>query len=159
MDKNLVRATALATKSVIKDMIGWDLRVDGITTKKSPANQQIEMNVIITFNGQMSGAFILHCVEPVSAVIVSEMMGSPYEAGSADVKDAMGELLNMISGAVKNHYQSESDPFKISVPTVVVGTDFAVHVKVKHEDEIISLAFQHDGGGEIIGLKLILVSE
>ena len=107
----------------------------------------------------MSGAFVLHCSEPLSAAIASEMLGLTCKEGSADAKDAIGELLNMIVGGVKNHYQSQRDPFKISVPTIVTGTDFSVHVKVKSEDEITSFGFQHVGGDEYVGLRLMLVSE
>ncbi|MBU8912584.1 MAG: chemotaxis protein CheX [Spirochaetales bacterium] len=159
MDKNLVRAVALATQTIFQDMIDWEMRVDGITTNKGPQNGAAELNAIITFNGTLSGAFILHCPEALSATIASEMLGTTCEVGSADTQDAIGELLNMIVGGVKNHYQNQADPFRISVPTIVAGTDFSVHVKVKSEDEVISFGFQHVGGDEHVGLRLMLVSE
>ena len=158
MDKNLVRAVALSTQTVFQDLIGWEMKVDGITTNKTPTKGDAELSAIISFNGTMSGAFILHCSEPLSAAIASQVLGSECEVGSADTKDAIGELLNMIVGGVKNHYQSQADPFKISVPTIVTGTDFTVHVKVESDDEIISLGLQHVGGGERVGLRLMLVS-
>lgn len=158
MDKNLVRATALATQVVFKDLIGWELRVDGITTNEVSADGTPELNAVISFNGEKSGAFILHCSEPLSATIASTMLGLDCEVGSADTKDAIGELLNMITGAVKNHYQSQRDPFKISVPTIVTGTNFTIHVKVESENEVVSLGFQRVGGTERLGLKLMLVS-
>ena len=159
MDKNLVRAVALATQTVFQDLIGWEMHVDGITTNKDSPSGKAELNAIISFKGTMSGAFVLHCSEPLSAAIASEMLGLTCREGSADAKDAIGELLNMIVGGVKNHYQSQRDPFKISVPTIVTGTDFSVHVKVKSEDEITSFGFQHVGGDEYVGLRLMLVSE
>ncbi len=158
MDKHLVRAVALATQGVFRDLIGWDMHVDIITTNKASTNGTAELNAIISFNGMKSGAFILHCSEPLSAVIASAMLGLDCEVGSADTKDAMGELLNMITGAVKNHYQSQRDPFRISVPTIVSGTEFTVHVKVESEDEIVSLGLQRVGGSERVGLRLMLVS-
>lgn len=158
MDKNLVRAVAQATQDVFQTLIGWEMHVDGITVNKGPTDGGAELNAIISFNGTMSGAFILHCPEALAAAIASEVLGTPCEEGSADTKDAIGELLNMIAGGVKNHYQSQADPFKISVPTIVTGTDFSVHVKVESEDEIVSFAFQHVGGDEQVGLRLMLVS-
>ncbi len=159
MDKNLVRAVALATQTVFQDLIDWELQVDGITTDKGPTNGGAELNAIISFNGTMSGAFVLHCSEPLAATIASEILGVKCEVGSADAKDAIGELLNMIVGGVKNHYQSQRDPFSISVPTIVTGTDFSVHVKVASEDEVTSFGFQHVGGDEHLGLRLMLVSK
>lgn len=158
MDKNLVRATALATQSIFKELIGWEMHVDGITTNEVSATGTAEMNAVISFNGEKSGAFILHCSEPLSAKIASKMLGVECEVGSADTKDAIGELLNMITGAVKNYYQSHRDPFKISIPTIVTGTNFTVHVKVESEKEIVSLGLQHVGGEERVGMKLMLVS-
>ena len=159
MDKNLVRAVALSTQTVFQDLINWEMRVDGITVKKGPTNGNAELNAIISFSGTLSGAFVLHCSEALSAAIASEMLGLKCEEGSTDAKDAIGELLNMIVGGVKNHYQSQRDPFRISVPTIVTGTDFSVHVKVNSEDEIVSFGFLHVGGGERVGLRLMLVSE
>ena len=159
MDKKLVRAVALGTQMVFKDLIGWEMHVDAITTNQGSANGTPELNAVVSFNGTKSGAFILHCSEPLSATIASTMLGLDCEVGSIETKDAIGELLNIITGAVKSHYQSQRDPFKLSVPTIVAGTDFSVHVKVKSEDEIISLGFQHVGGDEQVGLRLMLVSE
>ncbi len=159
MDKNLVRAIALSTQSVFRDLVGWEMRVDGITVNGSPTgNESTELNAIISFSGALSGAFVLHCSEPLSAAIASEVLGAECEAGSADTKDAIGELLNMIVGSTKNHYQSQSDPFKISVPTIVTGNDLTVHVKVDSDYEVVSLGFQHVGGAEHIGLKLMLTT-
>ena len=158
MDKQLVRAAAVATQTVFKDLIGWEMHVDGITTNQGSAAGTPELNAVISFNGRKSGAFILHCTESLSAAMASTMLGLECEVGSADTKDAMGELLNMITGAVKNHYQSQSDPFKISVPTIVSGTNFSIHVKVDSENQVVSLGFRHVGGEERVGLKLMLVS-
>lgn len=159
MDKNLVRAVAQATQDVFQTLIGWEMKVDGITVNKGPTNGGAELNAIISFNGTMSGAFILHFPEVLAAGIASEILGMKCEEGSDDTKDAIGELLNMIAGGVKNHYQSQRDPFKISVPTIITGMDFSVHVKVESDDEIISLGFQHVGSDEHVGLRLMLVSE
>lgn len=159
MDKNLVRAVAQATQDVFQTLIGWEMKVDGITVNKGPTNRGSELNAIINFNGTISGAFVLHCPEALAAAIASEILGMKCEEGSADTKDAIGELLNMIAGSVKNHYQSQRDPFKISVPTIVTGTDFSVYVKVESDNEIISFGFQHIGGDENVGLRLMLVPE
>lgn len=158
MDRNLVRATALATQTIFRDLVGWELHLDDVTTNQRPAKGTPELNAVISFNGMKSGAFVLHMSEPLSAVLASTMLGVGCPVGSVDAKDAIGELLNMITGAIKNHYQSQRDPFKISVPTIVSGTDFSIHVKVDSEDEIVSLGFQHVGGDERVGLKLMLVS-
>ena len=92
MDKNLVRAVALATQKVFQDLIGWEMHVDGITTNKDSPSEKPELNAIISFKGTMSGAFILDCSERLSAAIASEMLGLTCEEGSADSKDAIGEL-------------------------------------------------------------------
>ncbi|MCK4513760.1 MAG: hypothetical protein KAU31_00810, partial [Spirochaetaceae bacterium] len=69
MDKNLVRAVALSTQTVFQDLIGWEMRVDGITVNKGPTNGNAELNAIISFSGTLSGAFVLHCSETLSAAI------------------------------------------------------------------------------------------
>jgi chemotaxis protein CheX len=43
------------------------------------------------------------------------------------VKDAFGEVGNMIAGNFKNKISGMGDSCMLSVPTVITGTDYSVH--------------------------------
>ena len=70
-----------------------------------------------------------------------EAMSTPRGATT----EAVGELLNMIVGASKAHFESSSDPFKMSLPTTVVGGDYTVHIKANPNATVAHIPFSFEG--------------
>jgi chemotaxis protein CheX len=69
------------------------------------------------------------------------MLGMEVEEGSDDMKDAVGEMLNMVVGNAKTRYSSENNTFKVSVPTTIIGEDYTIHIKANASDKISLLNF------------------
>lgn len=68
-------------------------------------------------NGSMSLTFSRDCI----IAIVSNMLGETFQEVTDDIKDAVGELSNMISGTARNELGNKGYSFKTSIPTVVSG--------------------------------------
>ncbi|MBI4643225.1 MAG: chemotaxis protein CheX [Deltaproteobacteria bacterium] len=68
-------------------------------------------------NGSMSLTFSKECIME----IVSNMLGETFQEVTDDIKDAVGELSNMISGTARNDLGNKGYSFKTSIPTVVSG--------------------------------------
>lgn len=68
-------------------------------------------------NGSMSLTFSKACI----VEIVSNMLGEAFQEVNDDIKDAVGELSNMISGTARNELGNKGYSFKTSIPTVVSG--------------------------------------
>lgn len=121
------------------------------TPEASPATEvslnarTYEASVVISFVGTISGAFALRCSLKMAAGIASQMLGTAVAEGSDDMKDAIGEFFNMIVGAAKTRYASDGEPFKISVPTMVVGSNYVLHIKAGESDKLSLLEFHCDG--------------
>ena len=75
-----------------------------------------------------------------------------------ETSDAVGELLNMTIGATKSHYPFEEDPFRISLPTLVIGVDYVVHMKTKTGNDIGTIEYRLDGNNTYLGLRMLLGS-
>lgn len=154
MNVRLNSSVATATKEVFRSALGRDVQSSEpkLVPVNSPTN---EVSVIMAFVGSVSGAFILKCSSEFATSIASDMLGLPVEMGSEDMKDAVGEFLNMIVGAVKTHYSSGQDSFKMSVPTIIVGGDYAVHISASNDRQISLITFASNGGGEMsVGVYL-----
>ena len=82
------------------------------------------------------------------------MLGMEIDAASDDMKDAVGEMLNIIVGAAKTKYSPGNDTFKISIPTTIVGGDYTIHIKADKDDRISLLAFQC--GDEDMAIEIFL---
>jgi len=68
-------------------------------------------------NGSMSLTFSKDCILD----IVSNMLGEKFHEVNDDIRDAVGELSNMISGTARNALGNKGYAFKTSIPTVVSG--------------------------------------
>lgn len=140
MDNTLNRSVIKAAGEIFSNYLGWDIK--GRIPVERPINESYkEVSVIISFVGSISGAITMKCSKKLATEIASGMLGTEVEKDSDDMKDAVGELLNMIIGAAKNYYSSGVDPFKISVPTIVIGEDYVVHIKASNKDKISLLDF------------------
>lgn len=76
--------------------------------------------------GVWTGAIVLQCSLPAACEYAAVMLGidRPSEPDS-NVKDAVGELLNMVAGNFKSAMGAGS---YLSLLTVVEGTDYRLHI-------------------------------
>ncbi|MBP7052410.1 MAG: chemotaxis protein CheX [Phycisphaerae bacterium] len=79
----------------------------------------------ITFKGHLEGCLGVCCDETCARTIASNMLGmlSPEEVSENDISDAMGEIANMVMGAVKARIQGEVGTVEVSIPSVVQGRE------------------------------------
>jgi chemotaxis protein CheX len=56
--------------------------------------------------------------------MASKMLGVPIEEVDSDSWDALGEIANMIAGNFKGKLSGVGNHCMLSVPTIIVGTDY-----------------------------------
>ena len=145
MDTTLNQAVTKATEEIFDSMLGWSVK--GKAPVEKPINvPSAETSVIISIVGNVSGAITFKCAKKLAGEIASGMLGMDVDEDSDDLKDAVGELLNMVVGSAKTGYSS-ADAFKISVPTTIMGEDYTVHIKANSGDKISLIDFDCDHSG------------
>lgn len=79
----------------------------------------------ITFKGNLEGCLGVCCDEVCARTIAANMLGmmSTDELNENDISDAMGEIANMVMGAVKARIQNEVGTVEVSIPSVVQGRE------------------------------------
>jgi chemotaxis protein CheX len=79
----------------------------------------------ITFKGSIEGCLGVCCDHACARTIAANMLGmmSPDEVSENDVSDAMGEIANMVMGAVKARIQNDVGSVEVSIPSVVQGRE------------------------------------
>ena len=112
----------------------------------------------ITFKGRLEGCLGICCGQTCARAIAASMLGmaSGEELGSGDVSDAIGEIANMVLGAVKSRIQNEAGSIEVSIPSVVEGRELRnrlgeranqVRIRVSIEEEhIAELSLLHREG-------------
>ncbi len=87
----------------------------------SPVEESLICSIGIA--GSLEGTVSIYMSEKIACEIVSKMLYMEIEELNSDVKDGIGELLNMIAGGMKNRIggPDKEHPFDISIPTTVRG--------------------------------------
>jgi len=79
----------------------------------------------ITFKGHLEGCLGVCCDEACAQTIAANMLGmlSTDELSENDTSDAIGEIANMVMGALKARIQDHVGSIEVSIPSVVQGRE------------------------------------
>ena len=79
-----------------------------------------DISGIIGLSGETYGAVAISMKEATAFRITDFLTGEKHSEIDADVTDAIGELINIIAGNVKKHFE-EDLRIKISLPSIIKG--------------------------------------
>lgn len=86
-----------------------------------------EYTAMIGLAGDMCGVLSFRCSASSAALIASRMLGTSDDIGEASVRDALGEICNMVAGSCKSRLSELAPHCMLSVPTVVSGKDYHLY--------------------------------
>ncbi|MBI1336542.1 MAG: chemotaxis protein CheX [Phycisphaera sp.] len=112
-----------SVQNVFGTMLQTQVEVGNPELKKagSPA---YDISGIIGMSGDVEGSVVLSFPTAVAERVVSLFTGTDMDHAHDDFADAVGELVNMISGGAKAQFKGKS--VSISCPSVVIGNDHVV---------------------------------
>ena len=87
-------------------------------------NLQNDASAIIGRTGDVVGTVVLSLPAATASKIVECFVGSPIDIKNVDFADAVGELVNMISGGATAKFDGQE--VRISCPSVVIGQGHTV---------------------------------
>jgi len=128
MDVRVVNALIAAVVNTLKTLLNVTPVVGkpGILKEIKP---KYDMVTVIGFSGGVEGNLI-YSFNPSNALkIVSKMMGFEYESLDDLAMSAIGELGNMIAGALAMNLEKVGCRIVISPPTVVTGKNLKLTVE------------------------------
>ncbi len=82
---------------------------------------------IVGFAGRAKGMLAVHTPEVVAMAITGGFLGMEVTEINAEVKDAIGELANMLAGTVKLSLAENSSEIRLSIPSVICGDSYTVN--------------------------------
>ncbi len=122
MDASFIKPFIESTKAVFSTMLASEVTFGRPHMVESPP--RFDVSGIIGMSGDVVGSVVLSFPTPVAKVVVGKFAGSELPVESDDFADAVGELVNMISGAAKAKFDGKK--VSISTPSVVVGPGHTV---------------------------------
>jgi len=97
--------------------------------EKEADNGQETITAVIGLAGAMSGVCTLRCDTGTALRMAECMVGVRPTELDAMVKDAIGEVCNMVAGAWKGKHCVLASGCMLSTPAVVTGTNYQLHMQ------------------------------
>lgn len=85
------------------------------------------VSAVVGFGGKISGFIATHMSPKAACTLAEYLVGMNFPEVDDIVADAIGEIVNMLAGGLKKNISENEDMFKISVPSIVCGTDYSTH--------------------------------
>lgn len=118
MDPNFIKPFVASIQNVFGTMLQLPVTV-GEPRIKSGSAPEHDISGIIGMSGDVTGNVVLSLKLDAAVSIVALFCGQKLEPTSADFADAVGELVNMVSGNAKAMFKDRK--VQISCPSVVIG--------------------------------------
>lgn len=114
-----------ATKELFETMILLDLKYDNSFLED---DTQINTDVIgmVSFTGKYHGVIALFCSKQFALKVASAMLMTELSEFTHEVKDAVGEVSNMIAGNVKTKLSAQYGEMNLSIPIVIAGEGLSI---------------------------------
>ena len=101
----------------------------------------------VQIDGAWRGAVLIQCPLPLASTLTAAMFEADRVPPMEDVRDAIGELTNMVAGNIKSLLPERCT---ISLPAVALGSD--QHFTVVGTEAVTSVSFLCDGQPLLITL-------
>src|ERR1700744_976342 len=87
------------------------------------------VTAVVGFGGLLSGACVFRCSAEAAMSVAAHMIGAEFKEIDDTVKDGIGEVCNMLAGAWKGRVPELAANCGLSVPAVITGRDYNLHVQ------------------------------
>ncbi|PIE58475.1 MAG: chemotaxis protein CheX [Desulfobulbus propionicus] len=114
-----------ATQDVFASMIFLDLK-PGNPVEGKDASFDSSLSSMIGLAGDLKGLLAVHCTRETALSITSSMLGMEVDELDEDVKDAIGEVANMVAGGIKASLTDYKVNIELAIPSVAVGKGIRV---------------------------------
>jgi chemotaxis protein CheX len=118
-----------SVNEVFQTMLGIECRREAAAPSTSILCNAGSVTAVIGFGGLLSGACVLQCSSDSAMTIAAQMTGMEFKEIDDTVKDGIGEICNMLAGAWKSKVPGLAAGCGLSVPAVITGRDYNLHVQ------------------------------
>ena len=91
--------------------------------------EQGTVTAVIGLGGVVSGACVFRCSARAALRLVGRMAGMSFSEVDEMVEDGIGEICNMVAGAWRNRVPELAAHCGLSVPAVVFGKEYDLHMQ------------------------------
>jgi len=136
-----VKPFVKSTLHTFKDFVGFELVAGHPHFSGRTLDFERDISSVIGLSGVVRGAVVISMKKDFAIKITDTLVGSPHQELDDDVVDAVGEIVNIIAGNIKQYVEG-GEQIVISLPTVVKGKDHRFAWPGKHS-RILCISFKY----------------
>ena len=121
--QRFTQALESAAAEVFEMMVGTPLGPSDQVTLPRVA----DYSAMIGLAGDLCGILSFRCSLDSAARIAGKMLGTDDQTSEECIRDALGEICNMVAGSFKAQVSDLAAQCMLSVPTVVSGKDYQLY--------------------------------
>jgi len=122
---NIGQEIIAGVKDVFSTMLMIDLESEEVTTDQS-CSIDSNLTSMLGLGGGIRGMLAIHCPATVAKGITGGFLGVEVDTLDEDVKDAIGEIANMVAGNLKVSLAKQGIDVELAIPTSIVGNSFVI---------------------------------
>lgn len=124
MDQSYIMPFIKSVQNVFEMMIKLPVQIGEPSLKKG-GEPSYDVSGIIGMSGDVEGSVVLSFPTATAERIVALFVGEELQHTHGDFADAIGELVNMVTGGAKAQFTGKQ--VTISCPSVVIGSNHMIH--------------------------------
>lgn len=102
-----------------------------------------DMTGMVGLAGQLCGVLSVRCTRVTAAKVATSLLGNAVKpTEDQNIRDALGEMVNMVAGNFKSKIPGLSDSCLLSVPTIIVGSDYHLHSLASGDRLAVCITFE-----------------
>lgn len=119
MDPQFITPFIKSIQNVFSTMLHMPVTINQPAIKQGNS-ATYDVSGIIGMSGDVVGSVVLSFPKETASKLITAFCGMEFPVDSPDFADAVGELVNMVSGSAKGMFVDKD--VSISCPSVVIGT-------------------------------------
>jgi chemotaxis protein CheX len=138
--ENYIQPFIEVCKTVFKDLVNLDITAGyPFFTNNKAASEDWDISGVIGLSGEARGAVAVSLKADLAVILTDKLTGISHQRIDEEVTDAVGEIVNIIAGNVKQKLENSFN-LVISLPSIVKGKGHMV-VWSKEHTRILCIPF------------------
>ena len=113
-------------REIFSTMIGAEVSPSHLTATETKFRDCV--TAMVGFAGSYNGMISISTPQKLAIDLASQMLGMEITECDDDVRDALGEISNMIGGSFKHHFVKNGHEVRLSTPSVISGEEYVMSV-------------------------------
>ena len=125
MEVNIADKLIDSVEEIFSTMVFMEVSTEGPMTEGKESIFS-HFSAMIGLSGDMMAMISIHCSAYIAMDIAGAMLDTEFDDIDDDVKDALGEVANMVAGWLKSRLLDDGFDVILSIPTTVTGKSYNI---------------------------------